>query len=87
MKQFLSFLLLLTLTLSGTTSYSQAKKKKAPVAKKVETVVYICGGSSAYAYHTSSSCRGLNRCTHGVSKVTQTEAVKTHGRKACKICG
>lgn len=24
--------------------------------------VYVCGGGSAYAYHSSDNCAGLNRC-------------------------
>jgi uncharacterized protein YgiM (DUF1202 family) len=48
--------------------------------------VYICDSKSAYAYHNSTSCRGLNRCTHGVYKVTKLEAIESYGRQACKIC-
>lgn len=48
--------------------------------------VYICDSKSAYAYHSSTSCRGLNRCTHGVYKVTKSEAIESYGRQACKIC-
>lgn len=46
--------------------------------------VLICNSSSSYAYHRYE-CRGLARCTHGVSKVTKTEAIRM-GRKACGNC-
>ncbi|RZJ86785.1 MAG: hypothetical protein EOO60_13015 [Hymenobacter sp.] len=45
--------------------------------------VYVCGGGSAY--HSSDNCAGLNRCTHGVSTVTVTEAERM-GRRPCKKC-
>lgn len=47
--------------------------------------VYVCGGSSAYAYHSSDGCAGLNRCSHGVSAVTVAEA-EGMGRRPCKKC-
>lgn len=47
--------------------------------------VYVCGRGSAYAYHRSDGCAGLNRCTHGVSAVTVAEA-EGMGRRPCKKC-
>lgn len=47
--------------------------------------VYICGGGSAYAYHSSSSCSGLNRCSAGVSAVSMATA-QSMGRTPCKKC-
>jgi len=47
--------------------------------------VYVCGGGSAYAYHNSDGCSGLNRCSHGVSAVTVSEA-QNMGRRPCKKC-
>jgi hypothetical protein len=47
--------------------------------------VYVCGGGSAYAYHSSDNCNGLNRCSHGVSAVTVAEA-EGMGRRPCKKC-
>ena len=46
--------------------------------------VAICESRSAYAYH-SGMCRGLARCTHGVSKVTVVQA-RNSGYAPCKIC-
>lgn len=47
--------------------------------------VYVCNGGSAYAYHSSEGCSGLNRCTHTVDAVTVTEA-QGMGRRPCKKC-
>jgi hypothetical protein len=51
-----------------------------------EAYVYICDSRGAYAYHSSKDCRGLNRCSHGILKVTLANAVKIYHRKPCKIC-
>lgn len=48
--------------------------------------VYICNSSTAVAYHDDRSCRGLNKCTHGILEVTKKEAIDKYGRRACKIC-
>ena len=47
--------------------------------------VYICGGGSAYAYHSSGNCAVLNRCSHGVTAVSVT-AAETMGRRPCTRC-
>ena len=47
--------------------------------------VYVCGGGAAYAYHSSETCAGLNRCSHGVSAVTVAEAEQL-SRRPCKRC-
>lgn len=46
--------------------------------------VLICNSKSSYAYH-SYQCRGLQRCTHDIIKITRQEAIN-RGRNACKIC-
>jgi len=33
--------------------------------------VYICNSTTAVAYHSSESCSGLNRCTHGFAEACQ----------------
>lgn len=84
-KYIILFLIITAFSLKNdfTPVYAQTSKP----AKKVEPIVYICNSNTAYAYHTSSYCRGLNRCTHGMLKVPLSKATKTYGRKACKICG
>ena len=47
--------------------------------------VYICTGSGAYAYHNSSSCRGLNNC-RGEIKVVSVSKANSMNRKPCDIC-
>gem|GEM_PF-1912953 len=53
---------------------------------KTETYVYLCNSKTAYVYHSSTTCRGLSRCTHGLIKVTLSDAIKVYNRKACKLC-
>lgn len=55
---------------------------KSPAPRAV--YVAICQSRSAYAYH-SGMCRGLARCTHGVSRVTVAQA-RNSGYVPCKIC-
>jgi len=54
--------------------------------EQTQTYVYICNSSGAKVYHSSPNCRGLNRCSHGVIKVTLDEAVNKYGRRPCKVC-
>lgn len=56
------------------------------LSMKVEQTksVYICTGPKATAYHSSNTCKGLNRCSGEVKAVSLEEAKKT--RRACKIC-
>jgi hypothetical protein len=54
-------------------------------AATVSPKVYVCGGGSAYAYHSSDNCAGLNRCSHGISAVAVAEA-EGMGRRPCKKC-
>ncbi len=50
-----------------------------------DETVYICTGPKAEVYHSKSNCRGLNRCSGDVRKVTLSKAIEM-GRRACKIC-
>jgi len=44
----------------------------------------ICNSKNAYTYH-KGYCRGLNRCTHGVSRISEAKA-RALGRRRCKFC-
>ena len=44
--------------------------------------VYVCNGPSSKAYHYSPNCKGLQKCSKQVIKVTLEEA-KEKGRKLC----
>ncbi|MBC3787905.1 hypothetical protein [Spirosoma utsteinense] len=57
-------------------------KAKRPAPRTV--YVSICESRSAYAYH-NGMCRGLARCTHEVSQVSEAQA-RNRGYKPCKIC-
>lgn len=48
--------------------------------------VYVCDSKTSVAYHQTKTCRGLNRCTHTIIKVTKTEATDTYFKRACKVC-
>lgn len=48
--------------------------------------VYVCDGKTSVAYHSTDNCKGLNRCTHTVIKVTKQDAINTYGKRACKLC-
>lgn len=51
-----------------------------------DETVYICNGPKAEVlYHSKSNCRGLNKCSGDVKKVTLSNAIEM-GRRACKIC-
>ena len=47
-------------------------------------MVLICKSKDAVAYH-SHECGGLKRCSHTISKVSKSEAIKM-GLRACKKC-
>jgi hypothetical protein len=51
-----------------------------------ETNVYICDSENSYAYHSSNTCRGINRCKSQILEVTKSDAVNKYQRRACKIC-
>ena len=41
------------------------------------TYVYICTGPKAEKYHKTDRCRGLNRCSADIKKVSLDEANET----------
>ena len=68
-------------TVRGHTGHRRYNTKR-PEPRAV--YVAICESRSAYAYH-AGMCRGLARCTHGVSKVTVAQA-RNAGYVPCTIC-
>ena len=46
--------------------------------------VYICNGPNSKVYRRSSTCKGLNRCSTQITKLTLSSAT-SKGRRACKI--
>ena len=69
-------------TVRGHTGHRQTHRAKRPAPRVV--YVAICKSRSAYAYH-AGMCHGLARCTHGVSRVSVTQA-RSYGYVPCKIC-
>ena len=87
MKRILVVLATFLLCFSGFAAAPAAKHHTPrPRVFKKETYVYICNSNGAYAYHSTKTCRGLNRCTHEILKVTLADAVNVYKRKPCKIC-
>jgi endonuclease YncB( thermonuclease family) len=66
------------------TQRTKPVQETSPTQTNTEKTVLICNSRSSYAYH-SYQCRGLSRCTSGISKVTVKEAVNK-GYQPCKIC-
>jgi len=62
-----------------TTAYSE----RTYIVKQQQQVL-ICDSPNAVAYH-AFECRGLAKCTHGIVKVSESEAQRL-GRRPCKIC-
>jgi len=49
-----------------------------------EGYVYLCNGPSSKVYHRFESCKGLNRCSTQIVKVSLS-AAQSKGRRACRI--
>lgn len=48
--------------------------------------VFICNGSSSYAFHVFKDCEGLSKCNGTKSKVTVKEAKRRGYKKFCGFC-
>ena len=55
-------------------------------ADQNDVYVWICTGSSAYAYHSHQNCSGLNRCSAEIKMVTLHDAIVKWRRDKCKKC-
>lgn len=86
MKKLLSLLLLFCLVSVVSDARAPRASTVHPVIVPKEAYVYICISSSSYAYHSNRDCRGLNRCTHEIRKVTLEDAKDKYSKKPCKIC-
>lgn len=49
------------------------------------STVYLCMGPGSECFHTTSTCRGLNRCSTQVVPVSRTKAGQMH-RRPCGWC-
>lgn len=48
------------------------------------TYAYYCASGNTVKYHSSATCRGLNRCSAEVKKLTLEDAQQRMA--ACKLC-
>ncbi|MBB4600909.1 hypothetical protein HNQ93_001730 [Hymenobacter luteus] len=53
--------------------------------RSTAAAVFVCMSKSSVAYHSSSSCAGLNRCTHEVRSMSASAAQEL-GKRACHKC-
>lgn len=78
--------LMITLCLAGC-----GKKKSGKVQSLYESgddaasIVYVCTGPNAKAYHTDEDCKGLERCSDDIKEMTEQEAIDM-GRHLCHYC-
>lgn len=49
------------------------------------SIVYVCDGPTAKAYHTDEDCKGLSRCSGDILEMTESEAIEM-GRHLCHYC-
>lgn len=57
-----------------------------PAVSETNEMVYICTGSSAYAYHCNKNCRGLGRCGSDIVHMTKEKAISLGYKKPCGFC-
>ena len=82
----LIFILLYILILSpGNASVKYENRSILSKEISQSVAVFICNSATAYAYHSYESCRGLNRCTHEIVRVSEERAQEL-GRRPCQVC-
>lgn len=53
--------------------------------KLVNRNVFICDSNGAYAYHSKTSCSGLNNCEYTIYKISEKGAIN-EGYRYCELC-
>jgi hypothetical protein len=66
--------------------FSGHAQLSAPHDHEASQTVYVCMGSYAYAFHSSSTCSGLRSCNGAINYTDSEYAQVTMGRKPCCIC-
>jgi hypothetical protein len=84
MKRILSGLILL-LSLSAAAPVTSHQQQPASRTTHTTETVYVCMSKGSVAYHSSSDCAGLNRCTHEVKSMSAAQATQI-GKRACQQC-
>lgn len=85
MKKILIILATISLLAIGVGCTSRANKTRSIASVDAVEYVYICTGPYAATYHYCDDCKGLNKCSASVRKVTLEEAEEM-GRRPCRIC-
>jgi hypothetical protein len=83
MKRLFPGLVLLFALIAAT----PVRYQQLPPARTTHTTetVYVCMSKGSVAYHSSSDCAGLNRCTHEVKSLSTAQATEL-GKRACQKC-
>jgi hypothetical protein len=84
MKRILSGLALL-LSLSAAAPVTSPQQQPTSRTTHTTETVYVCMSKGSVAYHSSSDCAGLNRCTHEVKSMSAAQAAQI-GKRACQKC-
>jgi hypothetical protein len=84
MKKILTLLALFSLLIT-VTAFSPVKTTHRSGTEKT-AAVYICNSPTAYVYHSTENCRGLQNCTHQILQVSLSDAIDKYRRRACKLC-
>ena len=53
-------------------------------SKRIDNYVYLCTGSYAYAYHSSSTCAGLSNCQGTIVGSLESAALSTNRVPCCR---
>jgi len=69
-----------------TESFNSCKTSSNLYDKDELQTVYICDGSYAYAYHSSTECPGLNNCKGQIYYTNESDAINSYGRIPCCRC-
>lgn len=91
-KLFFSISFLFSISGYGQIERGNTSETLYPINDKVQhiysknSLVYICDGLYAYAYHSSNSCPGLNNCKGPINLVAQEFAINIKNRRPCCRC-
>ena len=84
MRQLLLFLLLLGGAAHAQRPLHRAKHGLVTQAAPATSQAYYCASGNVVKYHSSATCRGLNRCSAVVKPLALSEAQAQ--MEPCKIC-
>lgn len=85
MRHFLlSYLLLLSTAALAQQPAHRHHQAAGPTTATGQALAYYCASGNTVKYHSSATCRGLNRCSATVKPLTLAEAQSK--MQPCRIC-